>query len=167
MCGLQLQSFNMMLIFNLLSFATIILLFLNPLLILRVGKIVGRRLREKNVARRAKILQTIENEEKVWKSVDKRRRDSDEWESVEGYTTETLSIKAVQSAEWDGIVGFFHPFCNAGGGGERVLWAAIQAIQNRWPKAKCVVYTGDLDLDKEATLARVQVGDLENSQKKK
>jgi len=30
------------------------------------------------------------------------------------------------------VVGFFHPYCNAGGGGERVLWAAIQAIQKRY-----------------------------------
>jgi alpha-1,2-mannosyltransferase len=45
---------------------------------------------------------------------------------------------------------------NAGGGGERVLWAAIRATQKRWPKAKCVVYTGDHDVDKAAMLARVQ-----------
>ncbi|RKF82438.1 GDP-Man:Man-PP-Dol alpha-1,2-mannosyltransferase [Golovinomyces cichoracearum] len=146
----------MTIIFNLLGFAIITLLLLGPLLILQVGKIVGHRLRKKNAARRAKILQILENEEKVWESVGKKRRDSDEWESVERYTTETFPVKAIQSAEWDGIVGFFHPFCNAGGGGERVLWAAIQAIQSRWPKAKCVVYTGDLDLNKEATLAHVQ-----------
>ena len=28
-------------------------------------------------------------------------------------------------------VGFFHPFCNSGGGGERVLWSAIKALQDR------------------------------------
>ena len=28
-------------------------------------------------------------------------------------------------------IGFFHPYCNAGGGGERVLWTAIRALQNR------------------------------------
>ena len=28
-------------------------------------------------------------------------------------------------------VGFFHPYCNAGGGGERVLWCAIRALQTR------------------------------------
>jgi alpha-1,2-mannosyltransferase len=32
------------------------------------------------------------------------------------------------------VVGFFHPYCNAGGGGERVLWAAIQAIQKRYER---------------------------------
>lgn len=46
---------------------------------------------------------------------------------------------------------------NAGGGGERVLWAAIRATQKRWPKAKCVIYTGDHDVDKTAMLARVLV----------
>jgi len=43
------------------------------------------------------------------------------------------------------LVGFFHPYCNAGGGGERVLWCAVNAVQNKYPDAKCVVYTGDCD----------------------
>src|SRR5450432_3271388 len=46
---------------------------------------------------------------------------------------------------------------NAGGGGERVLWAAVRATQKRWPNAKCVVYTGDHDVDKSAILSRVEV----------
>jgi alpha-1,2-mannosyltransferase len=29
------------------------------------------------------------------------------------------------------IVGLFHPYCNAGGGGERVLWVAVRALQRR------------------------------------
>lgn len=28
-------------------------------------------------------------------------------------------------------IGFFHPYCNAGGGGERVLWCAIRALLNK------------------------------------
>jgi alpha-1,2-mannosyltransferase len=28
-------------------------------------------------------------------------------------------------------VGIFHPYCNAGGGGERVLWAGIKALQEK------------------------------------
>jgi alpha-1,2-mannosyltransferase len=48
-------------------------------------------------------------------------------------------------------------FSNAGGGGERVLWAAIRATQKRWPSAKIVVYTGDNEVDKTAMLARVKV----------
>lgn len=45
---------------------------------------------------------------------------------------------------------------NAGGGGERVLWAAIRATQNRWPRAKCVVYTGDHEVSKDQILAQVK-----------
>ncbi|KAF6725118.1 GDP-Man:Man(3)GlcNAc(2)-PP-Dol alpha-1,2-mannosyltransferase [Oryzias melastigma] len=63
-------------------------------------------------------------------------------------------------------VAFFHPYCNAGGGGERVLWCAIRALQNRsvavrllnrrfllgvnpgffcrYEDINVVVYTGDL-----------------------
>lgn len=47
-------------------------------------------------------------------------------------------------------------YSNAGGGGERVLWAAIRATQKRWPEAVCVVYTGDHDFDKTAILKRVK-----------
>ena len=42
-------------------------------------------------------------------------------------------------------VGFFHPYCDAGGGGERVLWCAIKAMAKRYrARARFVVYTGDL-----------------------
>lgn len=47
-------------------------------------------------------------------------------------------------------------FSNAGGGGERVLWAAIRATQRKYPKALCVVYTGDHDVDKDTMLANVK-----------
>lgn len=52
----------------------------------------------------------------------------------------------------------FLTFCsNAGGGGERVLWAAVKATQRRWPRAICVIYTGDHDVTKAAMLERVEV----------
>ena len=40
------------------------------------------------------------------------------------------------------VVGFFHPYCNAGGGGERVLWQSVCALQKRYSFVNCVVYTG-------------------------
>ena len=48
-------------------------------------------------------------------------------------------------------------FSNAGGGGERVLWAAILATQRKWPKAICAVYTGDHDVDKTKMLENIEV----------
>ncbi|KIM43076.1 glycosyltransferase family 4 protein, partial [Hebeloma cylindrosporum] len=54
------------------------------------------------------------------------------------------------------IVGFFHPYCNAGGGGERVLWTAIASMQKVEPDVISVVYTGDTDATKAQIIAKVK-----------
>ncbi|KAK9913750.1 hypothetical protein M0R45_037559 [Rubus argutus] len=51
-------------------------------------------------------------------------------------------------------VGFFHPYTNDGGGGERVLWCAVRAIQDVSPDLHCVVYTGDHDSSPDSLTAR-------------
>lgn len=53
-------------------------------------------------------------------------------------------------------VGFFHPYCNAGGGGERVLWCAVRAVQVRYPAARILVYTGDTDAAPDMILAKAR-----------
>ncbi|KAH6912589.1 mannosyltransferase [Coprinopsis sp. MPI-PUGE-AT-0042] len=54
------------------------------------------------------------------------------------------------------VVGFFHPYCNAGGGGERVLWTAIASIQKKHPEVVSVVYSGDVDATKDQILDKVK-----------
>ncbi|KAF5360868.1 hypothetical protein D9756_004945 [Leucocoprinus leucothites] len=54
------------------------------------------------------------------------------------------------------LVGFFHPYCNAGGGGERVLWTAIAALQRNEPEIISVVYSGDIDATKTQILNKVK-----------
>jgi hypothetical protein len=46
---------------------------------------------------------------------------------------------------------------NSGGGGERVLWTAIAAIQRTQPDIVNVVYTGDVDSSKQAIIHAVKV----------
>jgi hypothetical protein len=41
------------------------------------------------------------------------------------------------------VIGFFHPRCGAGGGGERVLWKAIQALAEL--KEDAIQCRGDFD----------------------
>jgi alpha-1,2-mannosyltransferase len=53
-------------------------------------------------------------------------------------------------------VAFFHPYCNAGGGGERVLWTAIRSLQNEHSHLKFVVYTGDQDVTGDDILRRAK-----------
>ena len=49
-------------------------------------------------------------------------------------------------------VGFFHPYCNAGGGGERVLWQLIDVINHISTHIKCIVYTGDTEVTSDQLL---------------
>lgn len=133
-----------------------------PLAVLRivlrgVGWIIQRRTR----SRREYILSRVRADEEEFQS--KRSKptpgEDEDWEKVD--TSSSSSGPAGNNSssgndDWEGIIGFFHPFCNAGGGGERVLWEAVRATQKRWPKAICAIYTGDHEVSKAAMLERVQ-----------
>ncbi|THH09846.1 hypothetical protein EW145_g1732 [Phellinidium pouzarii] len=54
------------------------------------------------------------------------------------------------------LVGFFHPYCNAGGGGERVLWTAVALLQRTDPHIVSVVYCGDGAAGKDDIIAMVK-----------
>ena len=99
-----------------LGFTPIFLLFGAPRLIHYVGGTVGYYLRKKTTGRKAQILQLVEADEEEYRKTKEftegeKRRDSDEWESVEAYATGTARNGEKAEKEWDGIVGFFHPFC--------------------------------------------------------
>jgi len=65
-------------------------------------------------------------------------------------------VKKGQKSEGTISVGFFHPYCNAGGGGEKVLWCAVRAIHKRYPAATCIIYTGDTDAAPDQILAKAR-----------
>lgn len=50
-------------------------------------------------------------------------------------------------------IGIFHPYCDAGGGGERVLFCAVKYLPKDW---KIVIYTGD-HADGKAILDRCKM----------
>ncbi|CAH2088385.1 unnamed protein product [Euphydryas editha] len=53
-----------------------------------------------------------------------------------------IKERKLQRRKRDGAnIAFFHPYCNAGGGGERVLWVAIRAILSRYPDSHIHIYT--------------------------
>ena len=54
------------------------------------------------------------------------------------------------------IIGIFHPYCNAGGGGERVLWCLVKFIQEKYPEQEVVIYTGDQDATSKEILDKMQ-----------
>ncbi|KAM9321470.1 GDP-Man:Man(3)GlcNAc(2)-PP-Dol alpha-1,2-mannosyltransferase [Gastrophryne carolinensis] len=62
------------------------------------------------------------------------------------------SVRLSKTGTPQKVVAFFHPYCNAGGGGERVLWCGLRALQKRYKDAVYVVYTGDKDVSGEEIL---------------
>lgn len=127
-----------------------------------IGSTLGWCLRKGSEGRRTLLVRTTTENETRFRERENLQKEAasnseDEgWENVDGSIAGTSRNGEVGDREWDGIVGFFHPFCNAGGGGERVLWAAVRATQKRWPNAKIVVYTGDHDVSKDSMLSRVK-----------
>ncbi|KAK0417792.1 hypothetical protein QR680_013213 [Steinernema hermaphroditum] len=71
-----------------------------------------------------------------------------------------LFILYVRSRRDPNVIAFFHPYCNAGGGGERVLWCAINAMIREYgaknERLRFVVYTGDCDAAPEEILSKAQ-----------
>ncbi|KAI9815080.1 MAG: asparagine-linked glycosylation protein [Pycnora praestabilis] len=130
---------------------------LAPFLVRSIGGGIGWYLSRKTRDRRSLILARVKAEEESSSREQKKtpKSEDEEWEKIESYAAGFAKNGDIAANDWEGVVGFFHPFCNAGGGGERVLWAAIIATQKRWPKAVCAVYTGDQDVDKRAILERV------------
>jgi alpha-1,2-mannosyltransferase len=49
------------------------------------------------------------------------------------------------------LIGFFHPYCNQGGGGERVLWSIIKSLHITDPTLRFAIYTGDIEPGEQIT----------------
>ncbi|CAG8013972.1 unnamed protein product [Penicillium nalgiovense] len=137
-----------------------------------VGWLIWRRTR----SRREYVIARARSEEEELRAsgpkgstLSRNGAEDEDWEKVDSSGTGGVQTTAGSGSsggagdesnqspeDWDGIIGFFHPFCNAGGGGERVLWEAIRATQKRWPKAICAIYTGDHEVNKATMLEKVE-----------
>ena len=51
---------------------------------------------------------------------------------------------------------FFHPYCNAGGGGERVLWQCVLSVLKEYPAASVYIYTGDTDASSQQIISNAE-----------
>jgi alpha-1,2-mannosyltransferase len=96
-------------IVSILGFLPLAVILFGPKLVFWVGGWLGYYLRKKTAGRKIQILELVERDEEVWLREREKegRRNSDEWESVEGYVTGSVRDG---EREFDGIVGFFHPF---------------------------------------------------------
>jgi hypothetical protein len=97
------------------AFAPILLVFVGPRILRIFGSFLGWTLRKKTEGRRALLVALMEEDNKRFaRSGAKSNRSSDDWEKVPGTSIggddEAASAPAAARKDWDGIVGFFHPF---------------------------------------------------------
>ncbi|ORX47789.1 hypothetical protein DM01DRAFT_1138171 [Hesseltinella vesiculosa] len=76
--------------------------------------------------------------------------------SIRNNRARILRDLAYNGHEEPTFLGFFHPYCDAGGGGERVLWTAVRYVQHEFNDVICAIYTGDIDVSREQILLRVK-----------
>lgn len=86
--------------------------FVAPFLIRSVARtVVGRHLKQSTQDRRRQIYQRARAEERSHSGKDRKLDDADaEWETIESYAAGTARNGQTGNKDWDGIVGFFHPF---------------------------------------------------------
>lgn len=78
-----------------------------PKILYAVAELVGRHLRRCSRTRRELLLARVANETKAYEEELKKNKQEDvDWEQV----GTTPPDSAVKNSDWDGIVGFFHPF---------------------------------------------------------
>jgi alpha-1,2-mannosyltransferase len=53
-------------------------------------------------------------------------------------------------------IAFFHPFCYTGGGGEKVLWVAIDTILRRYSNFSITIYVKQTELSKKEILEKIK-----------
>nr|XP_019005182.1 alpha-1,2-mannosyltransferase [Kwoniella mangroviensis CBS 8507]OCF68643.1 alpha-1,2-mannosyltransferase [Kwoniella mangroviensis CBS 8507] len=97
-----------------------------PILVLLAFGTMGlwlQRLRSKNTTKRKELLEKMGMPERT---------------VIPGTSNKPPSVSGEKL-----VVGFWHPYCNAGGGGERVLWSAIRHLQQTEKDVLVLVYSGD------------------------
>ena len=76
------------------------------------GQIIGWSLRQRTSARRKIIFSEVRAEEKDYRAKKRLspKSDDEDWEKVESYTAGSAKNGDIAEDDWEGVVGFFHPF---------------------------------------------------------
>lgn len=98
------------LIVLILACTPITVMLLGPKILFYVGRTLGFYLRKKTAGRKEQILQVTADEEKEFLAKGGDKRNSDDWETVETSAVGTAKNGEKAEPEWNGFVGFFHPF---------------------------------------------------------
>jgi alpha-1,2-mannosyltransferase len=84
-----------------------------PFVIPLAFRCLGSVLRRRSNGRRALLRARVELEEDAYRAQKARQsksEDEEDWERVESYAAGLSRSSASAESDWDGVIGFFHPF---------------------------------------------------------
>lgn len=70
---------------------------------------IGSSIRRKTKGRRVALQSRVRSEETSF-TARQSKADDEDWEKVEGYSSEQSITDSTSQSDWEGVVGFFHPF---------------------------------------------------------
>lgn len=82
-------------------------------LVRSAGRVAGRYLNRYASPRKKAILRRVKIEEEAFQSFNRRSRrheEDDDWEKIESYGAGSAINGGQADDDWEGIIGFFHPF---------------------------------------------------------
>lgn len=95
-----------------LSLPIIISFVFLPKTIRFLGELVGYQLRRSSRTRRELLLARVATEQRAYEADKKKdkKKEEDDWEEIEASTVGSAVNGGKADKDWNGIVGFFHPF---------------------------------------------------------
>ena len=95
-----------------LGLIPITVILLGPFILHYIGSFLGYLLKKKTEGRRSVLFSVMEDENKntIQELSDSKSTSSDEWEKVSGAEDNVAEKLKEKTKDWDGIIGFFHPF---------------------------------------------------------
>ena len=100
----------LLVLFSLLVPALVAVLFV-PAALRFAAELVGQHLRRSSRTRRELLLARVASETRTHEAGQgKSKKDDDDWEEVGNTPPGSAGKDRKADSEWDGIVGFFHPF---------------------------------------------------------
>lgn len=121
--------------------------FLAKVLAQRSLRLIGWSLQQRTSRRRELIASRVRSEEEAYRAAQRAspKADDDDWEKVESYATGTApNGDSPKDVEWEGVVGFFHPFWSVTWQRRpRLALTALQQCRRRWRTCPVGSYTSN------------------------
>lgn len=95
---------------TLIAAVPLLVYLLLPVLLRTLGSVAGSYLRKKTEGRRTQLLELMASDEKAFtksKQASRRSSDSNDWENLDAGSDK---VEGAPAKDWEGVVGFFHPF---------------------------------------------------------